>query len=193
MQDQPICLNIPGLGNSTAGHWQTVWEETRDDCRRVELGHWHAPVRDQWIARIDAAVSFSRRPVVLAAHSLGCIAVAWWASEAPGPHLERVRGVLLVAPPDLERGDAPPAVTAFAPIPRDRLPWPAIVVASSNDPFAPLARAEAMARAWGAEFVDAGAHGHMNAAAGLGAWPAGQKLLDRLMRKDPLPVGAGRR
>jgi hypothetical protein len=48
------------------------------------------------------------RPVVLVAHSLGCLAVAWWAEYerlANGLRADLpVIGALLVAPPDVEDG-----------------------------------------------------------------------------------------
>ncbi|WP_312304034.1 alpha/beta hydrolase, partial [Pulveribacter sp.] len=34
---------------------------------------------------------------------------------------------------------------------------------------------------WGARCVDMGAHGHLNAASGLGLWPQGHALLHSLM------------
>ena len=68
----------------------------------------------------------------------------------------------------------------FAPIPRARLPFPSIVVASRDDPFSEFARAQALAEAWGSRLVDAGEQGHMNADAGLGPWPAGERLLQAL-------------
>ncbi len=32
------CLIVPGLNNSGPRHWQTLWEQTRTDCHRVDLG-----------------------------------------------------------------------------------------------------------------------------------------------------------
>ena len=177
----PVVLDIPGLGDSTEGHWQTTWEAERSDCRRLELGAHEAPVREDWVALIDRAIADEAEPIVLTAHSLGCIAVAWWAAQASSAALAKLRGVLLVAPPDLERPDMPDAVESFAPTPRDTLPFPAILAASSDDPYCHLECARALAEAWGADFVDAGAVGHLNAASALGSWEAGQRLLERLI------------
>jgi uncharacterized protein len=47
---------------------------------------------------------------------------------------------------------------------------------------------------WEAEYVDAGRAGHINAAADLGAWPEGQRLLTRLTaaaRNRSWALGAG--
>jgi hypothetical protein len=43
-----------------------------------------------------------------------------------------------------------------------------------------LHTAERLSRVWGSRFVDAGTLGHINAESGLGEWPQGQSLLERL-------------
>ncbi len=80
-----LVLTIPGLGNSGPDHWQTRWEAQRPDCRRVELGMWDAPYRNTWVNQLNLAIHCARAPVVLAAHSLGCLTVAWWANYEPPP------------------------------------------------------------------------------------------------------------
>jgi hypothetical protein len=61
------------------------------------------------------------------------------------------------------------------------LPFESIVVASTDDPKVSLARARQFARAWGARLEIAGAHGHMGAAAELGDWDFGSRLLGQLL------------
>ncbi|TKD51206.1 RBBP9/YdeN family alpha/beta hydrolase [Sphingomonas baiyangensis] len=177
----PVVLTIPGLGGSGPSHWQSLWEEARPDTHRVELGMWNTPHRNSWITKLDQAIRAARAPVVLAAHSLGCLAVAWWAELSPQPYGWPVAGALLVAPADVDRADAHPDLAAFAPSPRKLLPFPSIVVASSDDPWIELASARNLADAWGSHFVDAGAQGHLNAASGIGWWAEGQALLDRVI------------
>ena len=87
----PLVLTVPGLGNSGAGHWQSLWEEQRADCRRVELGMWDQPHRNTWVNQLNLAIraaadNAQRRPVVLAAHSLGCLAVASLRRRYPEPN-----------------------------------------------------------------------------------------------------------
>jgi predicted alpha/beta hydrolase family esterase len=53
------------------------------------------------------------------------------------------------------------------------LPFPAMVLASRDDPYVAFDRAQAFASAWGASLVDMGPSGHMGNAASLGLWPAG--------------------
>jgi predicted alpha/beta hydrolase family esterase len=192
----PLCLTVPGLGDSGAGHWQTIWEQRRPDCLRVQLGMWDDPVRNVWISRLDQAVSAAQGPVVLVAHSLGCHAVLWWTkllgSAVPG----NVVGALLVAPPDVDRDDVAPALARFAPTPQAILPFPTIVVASSDDPWSDPERSEELAARWGATFVLLEGEGHINAASGLAEWPEGQDLLEDLLDArsppSPTPMAPGR-
>lgn len=183
----PLCLLVPGLGDSGSGHWQTIWEQERHDCLRVELGVWDNPNRNVWISRIDQAVATAQGPVVLVAHSLGCQAILWWASLLGEDVRGNVVGALLVAPPDVDRADADPRVARFAPAPTVRLPFPAIVVASSDDPWCEAEHAREQAAAWGAAFELLEGEGHINAASGLGAWHEGQELLERLLDGRPQP------
>lgn len=183
----PICLTVPGLGGSGPGHWQTVWEQERPDCLRIQLGVWDNPNRNVWISRIDQAVAAAQGPVVLVAHSLGCQAVLWWTSLLGEDVRSNVVGALLVAPPDVERPGADPRVARFAPTPTAILPFPAIVVASTDDPWSDPAHTQELAGAWGAQFELLEGEGHINAASGLGPWPEGQELLERLLDNRPRP------
>jgi predicted alpha/beta hydrolase family esterase len=98
--------------------------------------------------------------------------------------MPRVRAALLVATADVDSpAHTPPETRDFAPKPRARLPFPATVIASRNDPYVTLERARAFAAAWGADFVDAGAIGHINAASGLGDWPEGRRWLRALVER----------
>ncbi|MES2303559.1 MAG: alpha/beta hydrolase [Pseudomonadota bacterium] len=185
----PLILTVPGLGNSGAGHWQTRWEETLPDCHRIDLGLWDDPHRNTWVNKINLAVQRADRPVVLAAHSLGCLAVAWWA-EFEQPRDGKVIGALLVAPPDVEVRPIDRRLTRFAPFPHGELPFPSVLVSSRNDPYMGIGQAQQLAQAWGSDFVDAGEAGHINAESDLGEWTFGQLLLDRLL---PRPVTRGER
>ncbi len=177
---QTRCLIVPGLHNSGPRHWQTRWEEVREDCVRVDLGAWSNPHRSHWITKLDLAIAYSDRPVVLVGHSLGCLAIAWWAALADQERLAQIAGALLVAPPDVERDHAKDVLQRFAPAPKVEFPFRALLVASRDDPYATPERSRIFARRWGAEFVDAGFLGHINSDSFLGDWPDGQRLLDQL-------------
>ena len=177
----PVVLTVPGLNNSGEGHWQTLWEDQRGDCQRVDLGRWASPNRNAWVTRLDAAIRQIDGPVVLAAHSLGCITVAWWGALQNQAYGWPVTGALLVAPPDCDRAETPDMIGSFGPVPRSSLPFPSILVASRDDPYIFFERAHSMGKYWGSRFVDAGHRGHINAQSGLGDWAFGQSLLDELV------------
>jgi ParB family chromosome partitioning protein len=135
--------------------------------------------------------------VVLAAHSLGCILTAWWAAHSR--HTAKVRGALLVAPGDVEQADVAAWIPGWAPIARQRLPFPAVLVGSRNDPYCRFERAQALASDWGARFIDAGERGHINAESGLGdvvrrhgtaAIPL-ERLNNNMVTKKPKGLGRG--
>jgi len=178
---EPLILTVPGLNGSGPTHWQSLWENSRPDTRRVELGMWQSPRRNAWVTKLDQAIREARAPVILAAHSLGCLAVAWWAALAGQPYGWPVAGALLVAPADVDRPETRLELKDFAPSPRTALPFPSIVVASSDDPWASLQHARDLAAYWGSHFVDAGPLGHINATSGVGWWDEGQALLDRVI------------
>ncbi|HEX7649554.1 MAG TPA: alpha/beta hydrolase [Noviherbaspirillum sp.] len=174
-------LILPGLYNSGVGHWQTVWEDTLPNARRVQQRDWNAPDRHEWVATLDAAIREADGPLILAAHSMGCALTAWWSlMHENDAHVRKVKGALLVAPPNVEREDFPVQVVGFAPMPRKRLPFRAMVVASSDDPWCPLERARDWANDWGSQFHDIGPRGHINGDSGLGRWEQGQRWLEEL-------------
>jgi uncharacterized protein len=183
-------LTVPGLWSSGPQHWHTLWEAADPAIRRVEQPDWDAPECREWVRNLDDAVHAAGRGVVLAAHSLGCATVAHWAKH-PG---RCVRGALLVAPADVDGAGFPLEARGFAPMPLECLPFPSILVASTDDPFLTLERARLFARSWGSRLVEVGAHGHLNSESGLGAWPEGRRLLEELMAlSEPEPPEPGER
>ena len=171
---------VPGWRDSGPGHWQTLWAERLPQARRVVQDDWHTPTRSAWGARLEETVLEQPGPVVIVAHSLGCITTAHMKPEAAA----RVRGALLVAPADPERRAV---LSDFAPVPYAALPYRSILVASSNDPYCPIRLAGAYARAWGSEFVRLQNAGHINVDSGHGEWPLGRALLQSLTEVE-LPL-----
>lgn len=168
----PVII-VPGWRDSGPGHWQSLWAERMQSAVRVVQDDWVSPRREAWTGVLEALILAQPEPVVIAAHSLGCIATAHLGPEAAA----RIAGALLVAPADPERRAA---LADFAPVPYARLPYRSIVVASSNDPFCPVRLAGAYARAWGSEFVRVPHAGHINVESGHGDWPLGLALLESL-------------
>ncbi|MDV2984944.1 UNVERIFIED_CONTAM: alpha/beta hydrolase [Methylobacteriaceae bacterium AG10] len=164
-------LILPGYAGSEEEHWQARWAARLRTARIVAQDDWHRPDPDAWRNRVVEAVEAATRPVILIAHSLGVVAAVEAAPRFPEGV---VRGALLVAFPDIEAGaDLPASVRAFAPVPRDPLPFPSLLVASRTDPHCTYERAEDYAYAWGSALVDAGEAGHINVASGHGPWPEG--------------------
>jgi hypothetical protein len=181
----PFLLIVPGLNGSGPAHWQTRWESLYPQAVRVAQRDWDHPDCAKWRSALEDALAAAPGPAVLVAHSLGCALVA---HVAASPLAARVRAALLVAPADVDSPERTPAETrSFAPMPLAPLPFPATVIASGDDPYVTLARAQAFAAAWGATFVDAGRKGHLNADSGLGDWPEGRRILEALVAGAPLP------
>ena len=169
-------LILPGIGGSGPLHWQRRWEALQPGYRRVQMPDWERPELGPWVAALDAAVRSAASAPVLVAHSLGCLAVAHWAS-----HGGRAHAALLVAVPDPSGPRFPEVARSFAPVPLTPLGFPTRVVASRTDAYAGFAFAAGCATAWGSTLTDVGDAGHINAESGLDDWVAGQRLLAELL------------
>lgn len=170
-------LTIPGLWNSGPQHWQTHWEAKHPGITRVQQREWDRPDRDEWVETLDAAIRASDETAVLAAHSLGCALVAQWVADRGG---RGVAAAMLVAPSDVEAPDYPEEGRSFATMPLVRMPFPSVVVASSDDPYVSLGRVRQFASAWGSRLEVIGPAGHINGASGHGPWPEGEAMLAAL-------------
>ena len=171
---EPTILIVPGLRGDVPQHWQTLLAARLPRVRSV------APMgRDDLdcavrVAAIEQEAQAIDGPLVIVAHSAGCIAVAHWALQTKRP----VLGALLATPPDLESPapDGNPTLEAlhaggWLPVPRSTLPFRSIVGASRNDPLGQFEHIAALAFDWGAELADLGLVGHLNPASGHGDWP----------------------
>jgi hypothetical protein len=176
-------LIVPGWHGSPDEHWQTHWQRTLPNSARVEQRDWIAPRREDWVAELERSVADSAAPVILVAHSLGCITVAHWAAQAPIELLDRVRGALLVAPADVERSGCAEPLRNFAPIPRQPLPFASQLVGSDNDSAASAGRAVAIGGDWGSEVAILPGAGHINAKSGHNSWEQGFAYLYRLQSR----------
>lgn len=176
-------LIVPGWQGSPDEHWQSHWQRSLPNSQRVEQADWLSPDRAAWVEELNRAVAAHTTPVILIAHSLGCVTVAHWAASAPVELLRRVHGALLVAPADVERPACPEALKGFAPIPRELLPFPSQLVGSDNDAAASAARAIELARDWGAETAILSGVGHINVKSGHQRWERGFSYLYRLQNR----------
>lgn len=179
-------LIVPGLSGSGPEHWQTAWERLDSRCRRVEQDDWENPDLSAWLGQLERAISASPEPAVLVAHSLGAALVVHWAQRYA---TDRVLAALLVAPADVDSlASAFPGLRSFAPLPMSPLPFPALLVASRNDPYVSFERALVLADAWGSRLSDLGELGHINAESRLGTWPRGRALLAELLHHCPFDL-----
>ena len=172
-------LVVPGLNNSGAQHWQSRWQRLYPGFERVEQERWDVPALAVWSRRLREVLDVPvplRKPILLVAHSFGCLTSVHSALIKDALPEELVAGALLVAPADPEKFGVSTEVRAC-------LPFPSILVGSLNDPWMAVHQALKWADVWGAEFVDAGALGHINAESRLGDWLYGQSLLERLIQK----------
>ncbi|MDE3174822.1 MAG: alpha/beta hydrolase [Pseudomonadota bacterium] len=165
---------IPATGAVSPDHWIARWSAKLSTARL-------APALDPRAtpAALIAAVQRATRPTLLIGYSTGAIAAALAAPSLAGADC---RGAFLVAPPDddtlttLDGGLWPQA-------PRERLPWPSVLVASRTDPWSSHRRSLALASDWGADFVDAGESGRIDADSGHGPWPDGLLRLGGFLKK----------
>lgn len=171
----PRIIIVPGWRNSSPEHWQSLWAQTLPNVERVEQDDWLTPKREDWVRTLEDLILSRPEPVIVVAHSLGCITTTHLGAEAAA----RIRSALLVAPADPERRAH---LADFAPVPYQSLPYRSVLVASSNDPYCPIRLAGAYARAWGSEFVRLQNAGHINVDSGYGPWPLGFALLQSLIQ-----------
>jgi len=184
MRFQPII--VPGWKDSGPGHWQTRWAHCLPHAQRVRQPDWQTPDPATWNATVASYVDTAACPVLLIAHSLGCLA----AVGLPVPLRAKVAGALLVAPADVERPGAPDCLRGFGPVPLHSLPFQSVVVAGSDDPYCSLERAREFAAAWGSRLEVVPQGGHINTDSGFGEWPQGLKLLSALRRRAVWRVAA---
>jgi len=180
---QATVLIIPGLRDHVAEHWQTLLETRLVKVRSVPPAESDKLNCANRVQRIQAEFEKISGPVIVVAHSAGVLMTLHWAAQYS--HL--IQGALLVTPPDLaaqwpENYPSPETLKqeGWTPLPHQKLPFPSIVVASSNDHLASLDAVKTMATAWGSELIVAGAVGHLNPASGFGFWAQAEDLIKRL-------------
>ncbi|MGH8263111.1 MAG: RBBP9/YdeN family alpha/beta hydrolase, partial [Steroidobacteraceae bacterium] len=163
MSREPCILIVPGLRDAVAQHWQTLLEARLRAAGKAvaavpPMGREEIDLASR-VAAIERTVQAVAAPLVVVAHSGGCIMLAHWARQTR----RTVAGALLAAPPDLETPmpDGYPTLAAlkagaWLPVPREHLPFRSIVAASRNDPLGRFERVAELAHAWGSRLDDLG-------------------------------------
>ena len=175
---------VPGLRGHVEDHWQTRLAASLPGARMVApLGRTNPGLQAR-VTLLDHVVGQVAGPVILVAHSAGVLVTAHWAAQYSPT---RVVGALLATPAVLA-DELPPEYPSidelrahgWLPIPRQPLPFPSIVAASSDDPLGNPVRLGSLAAAWGSRVHDLGAVGHLNPASGYGEWPQAVELIAEL-------------
>lgn len=143
------------------------------DHATIGLDAHSAARRNLWAVQLDDAVRRSERPVLLVAHGIGCLAVAWWARLSPAFYLASVSGALLIAPA-CAAGIATDEEKLFD-SPGTLLPFPSIVVGDAFDDGM-----RALAHGWGSHWADGRSLGMLGRREGQAAWLRGERLLKEL-------------
>ena len=167
-------LIVPGLGGSGPDHWQSWWLATDRDAVRVEQDDWETPDPTAWSAKIADSLRQATAPVWIVAHSFGCLAAVLATTRNP----DVVAGALLVAPADPQKFSVEPL------LPKVQLPFPSLLVASSNDPWIKFMTAALWAQRWGSRLINIGNAGHVNAESGFGPWVEGRVMFSALTRSQ---------
>ena len=183
----PTVLIVPGLRDHVDAHWQTLLGAHLKACgREVRTVPPMGRTDLDCAARVEAIEREAQSiegPLVLVAHSGGCVMVAHWARQTR----RVVQGALMATPPDFEEAmpEGYPSLEdlragGWLPVPRDPLPFPSITAVSCNDPLGRHARVVELGRAWGSRLVELGEVGHLNPASGYGDWPQAHDFIARL-------------
>ena len=163
-------LIVPGMHNSGPEHWQSHWHRRFPHWQRITEQRWSEPDLASWSAKVAEYLAQASGKVHIVAHSFGTLA----SIAAARQYAHKVASLLIVAPADPANFQIPDEQLGGT------LPFPALLVASRNDPWMSLERAQHWSQQWQVPLFDAGEAGHINADSGHGAWPEGLALLEQL-------------
>lgn len=182
--DDVTFVLVPGLRDHVEEHWQTYLHKQLKNSVTVPPLEHDKLSRAARVNALAETLDGVKGPVVLVAHSAGVITTVHWALQSSRP----VLGALLATPSNLDEPLPQGYPTqeqlrahGWTPVPRARLPFPAILAASRNDPLSRYEAAQSLAYDWGARLVDLGEVGHLNPASGYGHWRGAHTLLRELV------------
>jgi uncharacterized protein len=180
---RPTVVIVPGLRDHVPDHWQTLLARQLPGSVTIPRMATDKLSCAGWVEQVERTLAPIAGPVILVAHSGGVMMVVHWAWRYRRP----IHGALLATPADLESRlpEGYPTLEdlqqgGWLPVPRNRLPFPSIVAASTNDPLASVERVAQYGADWGSRIVDLGAVGHLNPAAGYGEWPRAHEIIREL-------------
>lgn len=194
------CLIVPGVNGSDSNHWQAWLHERREGCEFLPGVDYAEPVLARWAEQIRQFVINSRGPIIIVAHSFGCLATVLALKQ----NQPNVIGTILVAPasPSFFSHDGlisennlagstrtSKRESVLSCVPREVLGIPGLVIGSSNDPWMKMLEAKFWADCWGLQFLLMHGAGHINAQSGFGKWNGILTMLDRLEEVVSWPLG----
>jgi len=182
--ERKVMLNtvfVAGYGNSLDGHWQEIWHKNRKNSYWVEQKNWDNPLCSDWVSELDRLLQSLEGPILLVTHSLGGSTLIEWCKKHS---TNNIVGAFIVAVPDVHSDYFPDAISGYQDLALSPLPFPSTLIASTDDPYASIERAEQFAKHWEASFTNVGALGHINVDSKLDGWPEGLELLNEFCRAN---------
>jgi predicted alpha/beta hydrolase family esterase len=168
---------VAGYGNSTEGHWQNSWCKITKNSYWVEQDDWNNPNCVGWIESLNALVQSIDGPILLVSHSLGGSTIIEWSKK----YSANIIGAFMVAVPDVQCEHFPKEISGYQLPPLEKLPFPSMVLASTNDPYSTLDRSKYFVGIWGSDLTIVGDLKHVNADSNIGEWPYGLNLLNKFI------------
>ena len=173
LADAPLVLLIPNDHAERDTPWIARLERDLPNCRRLDLGMWENPHRNTWVNKINLAIHRADKPVVLVAHGLGCVALAWWAEFESPAYGDPVTAALMLSPPDVDRPGIDPRLARFSSCPRQPLPFESILVADKQSPAPARSTLCTLAQDWGSTFMEVeGVSSYCDTPSSLTSWPS---------------------
>jgi predicted alpha/beta hydrolase family esterase len=172
-------LNVPGIADSGETHWQTNWENSFPEIKRVIQKDWVRPDREVWLKNLESSIQKNNeKSIILISHSLGggTIIHADYLNKLNG-----VKGIFMVALPDIEREDFPKECSGFVPMPRRKLSIPGVMVSSENDEWCTIEVAEKWSASLVIPLINIGKKQHICGAEEFETWEEGKKLLVKFL------------
>lgn len=168
-------LHVPGIGDSGETHWHTNWEKSFPKIKRINQKNWDLPNKGEWVDSLEASIQkCNKKPIILISHSLGGGAIIH-ANELN--KLSGVKGILMVALPDIEREDFPKECSGFVPMPKTKLSIPAVMISSENDEWCDIEVAKKWAATLQIPIINIGKKKHICGEEEFKTWEEGKKML----------------
>jgi len=188
----PMFLLVKGTGDPDSALASALCATAGLDTVEVDLGIGESAVLNNWVNRLNLAIFWAERPVVLVAHGLGCLVTAWWAEFERPMYGHPVAGAFLIDPPDIDRPGRDPRLSRLCACPRKALPFSSVLVSTIDQPYTERNSLRTLASDWGATIVEGDEAKLSELDHQAEAWPAGLYFLKRWRKPRTSDVAARR-